>query len=139
MEKDILLPCFALAGLTAAVWARGVHERVSEIRERRIRPQDLATSGERARRLARTRSMDNFNNLLELPTLFYALCIMLALTGEASPGFVAAAWIFVALRGAHSVVQATYNRVTHRFAAWVAGALWLFGMWAALALRLASA
>jgi hypothetical protein len=139
VERDILFPCVALAGLTAAVWARGVHERVSEIRQRRIRPQDLATSGERARLLARTRSMDNFNNLLELPTLFYVLCIVLALTHEASRGFVIAAWVFVALRVAHSLIQATYNRVTHRFAAWVAGALWLYGMWAALALRLASA
>lgn len=139
VERDILFPCVALAGLTAAVWARGVHERVSEIRQRRIRPQDLATSGERARLLARTRSMDNFNNLLELPTLFYVLCIVLALTHEASRGFVIAAWVFVALRAAHSLIQATYNRVTHRFAAWVAGALWLYGMWAALALRLASA
>lgn len=137
MERDILLPCAALVGLTAIAWARGVHERISEIRERRIRPQDLALSGERARRLDRTAAMDNFNNLLELPTLFHVLCIVLALTREASPGFVLAAWFFVALRAAHSLIQLTSNRVTHRFAAWVAGALWLFGMWAALAWRLA--
>ncbi len=137
MERDILLPCAALVGLTAIVWARGVHERISEIRERRIRPQDLALSGERSRRLARTAAMDNFNNLLELPALFYVLCIVLALTREASPGFVLAAWIFVALRAVHSLIQATHNRVTHRFATWVAGALWLFGMWAGFAWRLA--
>jgi hypothetical protein len=51
-------------------------------------------------------------------------------------GFVAAAWGFVALRVVHSLIHVTYNRVLHRFVAWVLGAAWLFAMWGAFVFEL---
>ena len=58
----------------------------------------------------------NYNHMLEQPTLFYAICFALILLGG---GGVAVnlwlAWGYVALRVAHSVVQATINIVKLRF------------------------
>ena len=57
----------------------------------------------------------NYNHLLEQPTIFYAVALTLAAVGPAHPFNVALAWAYVALRVAHSLVQATFNRVRVRF------------------------
>src|SRR6202035_1109578 len=63
---------------------------------------------------------DNYNNLMEQPTLFYAVALTLALLG-ANAGFNAGlAWLYVALRVAHSLVQATVNIAMLRFAIFMA-------------------
>ena len=49
-------------------------------------------------------------------------------------GVPAAAWLFVALRIAHSAIQCSYNRVMHRFAVFLAGFALLGAMWAGFAL-----
>ncbi len=57
----------------------------------------------------------NYNHLLTEPTLFYAICIVATLTGGTGSINVAIAWIYVGLRVVHSIVQATSNRILHRF------------------------
>ena len=56
----------------------------------------------------------NYAHLMEQPTLFYAVTIIIAVLG-ASAFDVVAAWIYVALRIVHSVWQATVNVVKIRF------------------------
>jgi hypothetical protein len=58
---------------------------------------------------------DNYNNLMEQPTLFYAVALTLALL-DAGAGFNAGlAWAYVVLRIIHSLVQALINKVMIRF------------------------
>lgn len=57
----------------------------------------------------------NYNHLLEQPTLFYAVCLVLALIGWGNGMNAAIAWGYVILRILHSLVQATWNRVAVRF------------------------
>jgi hypothetical protein len=59
---------------------------------------------------------DNYNHLHEAPTLFYAVAIVLAVIGQGGGANATIAWAYVALRIAHSIVQATINRVALRFA-----------------------
>ena len=136
MSDPIWLPCVALVGLTALVWVKLYADRLGEMRARRIDPQELATTRAAAGRLERTAAADNFRNLFEVPVLFYLLCVALALNGGATPGLVGAAWGYVFLRAVHSLIHVTYNRVTHRFLAYVASTLLLFGMWAVFVARL---
>lgn len=138
MSHDILMPCAAMVAVNALVWMRAVYERVAECCARGIAPQSLASSREAARILKNTQSLDNYSNLFELPVLFYVLCLALAATGLDTPGHVAAAWVFVALRAAHSLIHVTYNRVLQRFVAWMLGAAWLFGMWVCFVFELAT-
>jgi hypothetical protein len=58
---------------------------------------------------------DNYNHLLEQPTLFYALAISLALLGVQSQIVLLLAWAYVFLRIGHSVVQALINTIEVRF------------------------
>lgn len=57
----------------------------------------------------------NYNHLLAEPTVFYAVCILLAIIGHGDGANLIVAWAYVALRIAHSLVQATVNRVAIRF------------------------
>ncbi len=56
----------------------------------------------------------NYAHLMEQPTLFYAVSLIIALLG-ATAGDVLAAWIYVGLRIVHSIWQATVNVVAVRF------------------------
>jgi hypothetical protein len=138
MIDPIWMPCAAMVGLTALVWVMLYWDRIGEMREKRIDAQELATARAAAGRLERAGAADNFRNLFEVPVLFYVLCIALALTGSSGPGFVAAAWSYVALRSLHSLIQVTYNRVMHRFLVYAASTLLLFAMWIAFLARISA-
>lgn len=56
----------------------------------------------------------NYAHLLEQPTLFYAVVVMLAILGPHEHD-VLFAWSYVALRVIHSLWQATVNKVNVRF------------------------
>jgi hypothetical protein len=71
---------------------------------------------------------DNYNNLLEQPTIFYAVVLTLALLDAGSGLNAGLAWAYVALRIAHSLVQALVNEVMIRFAFFAAASLVLLVM-----------
>ena len=56
----------------------------------------------------------NYSHLVEQPTLFYAVCLIIALLGP-DPTSVLVAWIYVAIRIVHSLWQALVNVVSIRF------------------------
>jgi hypothetical protein len=77
----------------------------------------------------------NYNHLMEQPTLFYAVCGVIALTGTGDGVNAWIAWAYVAIRVAHSIWQATVNKVSVRFLLFLGSSLAL----AALALHAAIA
>ena len=137
MTDPIWMPCAAMVGLTALVWLKLYADRLGEMRAKHIDPQALSTVRAAAGQLERTQAADNFRNLFEVPVLFYVLCVALVLNGGSTPGFVVAAWGYVGLRALHSLIHVTYNRVVHRFLAYAASTLLLFGLWIAFFARIA--
>ena len=77
----ILWPMCAQAGLVALVWVRLYAVRLTEIRTRRIDPQQLARADEAVKLLANNSAADNLRNLFEIPVLFFAICLALYVTG----------------------------------------------------------
>jgi hypothetical protein len=71
---------------------------------------------------------DNYNNLLEQPTIFYAVALTLALLNEGAGLNAGLAWAYVGLRIVHSLVQALINKVMMRFALFAAASLLLLIM-----------
>lgn len=70
----------------------------------------------------------NYMHLVEQPTLFYAIAMVLAV-GHAGGGYSEIlAWAYVALRVVHSVVQTTVNIVAYRFLLWMLASLALVGL-----------
>jgi len=66
----------------------------------------------------------NYTHLMEQPTIFYPTVVILAMMGP-NAGDVAIAWGYVALRIVHSIWQATVNKVSIRFALFIASTICL--------------
>jgi hypothetical protein len=125
-----------MVALTVAVWLRMYFARIGEMKRERIHPQSVATSAQMAARIHDTRAADNFRNLFELPVLFYLALVVAALTAQATTMVLVLAWLFVALRVLHSAIHCTYNKVMHRFKAYLAGGIVLWALWGVLAFGL---
>lgn len=135
----ILIPMFALAGWTACVLLLVPITRVLAVRAGRAKPRDFKY-GESAD-VPGSVSLPNRNymNLLELPVLFYVVCLLIYVTGGTSAGTVGLAWAYVALRVVHSLIHLTYNHVLHRLAAFASSFLVLIGLWVLAALHVVNA
>ena len=129
MNNVLYLPMLVLVTLTVVVWAMAVYRRVREIRIRRIPLQSLAQARQVAVAFEDVQAMDNFNNLLQVPVLFYVLCLAVAQSGSGGELFLAGAWAYVLLRVLHSAIQITHNRVPHRFYVWLTSNLILIALW----------
>ena len=124
----------ALVFLTFFVWIYMYVTRLSEIRRKRIDPQDLDTRVHGQALLTESsRQADNLKNLFELPLLFYVAALLSMVLMIQDQFLVELAWGYVALRYVHSFVHCTYNRVMHRFMAYAASCIVLIFIWARLA------
>lgn len=136
VNTAVFWPMLAQVALIACVWVRMYLLRVAEMKSRRIHPQKLALSQPKGDLLEDTRAADNFNNLFEVPVLFFIVCLVMLLTGIESLPLLLLAWGYVLLRSLHSLIQTTYNKVLHRFSVYVASTLVVFALWAGVAIEL---
>ncbi|GAC1404759.1 MAG: MAPEG family protein [Novosphingobium sp.] len=70
----------------------------------------------------------NYNHLHEAPTVFYAVALVLAITGHGDGLNAQIAWGYVGLRVVHSIVQASVNRVIVRFGLFALSSLALIAL-----------
>ena len=70
----------------------------------------------------------NYNHLHEAPTVFYAVAIVLAIIGQGDGLNAWLGWAYFGLRVLHSLIQATVNRVTLRFAVFALSSLVLIAL-----------
>jgi hypothetical protein len=126
----MLAPVIALVIWSAIVWAWMYATRIPAIIKARMRLDPMAPRGEQMAQLpARVRwKADNYNHLMEQPTLFYATAISLAVLADHSPSSLILAWGYVALRVVHTLIQATWNNIQTRFALFFVSSLVLFGL-----------
>ena len=78
----------------------------------------------------------DYMNLLELPVLFYVVCLALYETKRVDNVFELLAWGFVASRILHSLIHLLYNNVLHRLVAFAIGTGFLGVMWVRFGLSL---
>lgn len=70
----------------------------------------------------------NYIHLMEQPTLFYAVALVLAFAGAGDGINATIAWAYVLLRIVHSIVQATSNIIRFRFALFALSSLALIAL-----------
>ena len=70
----------------------------------------------------------NYSHLMEQPTLFYAVIVILALAGDSSTTSLALAWTYCALRIVHSLWQNLVNTIPVRFTLFLLSSLCLLGL-----------
>ena len=117
-RSPILAPVVALVLWSFVMWAWLYATRIPAVTKGKIAYDPRRPAEEfHAQLPASVRwKADNYNNLMEQPTLFYAVTLTLALLGAGDGLNAGLAWLYVGLRIAHSLVQAMINVVMIRFA-----------------------
>jgi len=120
----------ALVLWTFVMWAWLYATRIPAIRKNKIVMDPQRPGGELLAQLpAEVRwKADNYNNLMEQPTLFYAVALTLALLDVDAGLNTGFAWLYVGLRVVHSLVQAIVNIIIIRFAIFMAASFVLLVM-----------
>lgn len=133
---NILYPVFALVLLTFVMVGWMAKERLGALQRGEVK----AEPGVRPIFRNRAGQVSNaYHNLLELPLLFYAV-VAFAMHTNADDGLmIILAWIYVAFRFAQALIHGTYNKIMHRFSAFLASVIVLAAMWVKLFLHVVSA
>jgi hypothetical protein len=127
--ERVFVPMSVLALWTGAVLLLTGVRRVSGVVRGRI-PRDAFRMGESPAVPVDVAVFNrNLMNLLEMPLLFYVVCIALYVTRNVTPGMIALAWAYVALRLVHSAIHLTYNWVLARLFVFAASNFVLVSLW----------
>jgi hypothetical protein len=112
------------------MWTWMYVTRLPAIRRARMKLDPAAPRGEQMSTLpAEVRwKADNYNHLMEQPTIFYAMVFTVVLAGHSDQIHIYLAWAYVALRVVHSLIQNTVNIVAIRFAVFTLSTLALAAM-----------
>lgn len=118
MHSPILQPVIVLVLWSMVMWGWLYATRLPAMVQARTKldpdlPRDIMMSGLPPR--VRWKA-DNYNHLMEQPTLFYATALTLALLGQGDGLNLVLAWAYVGLRVVHSLIQALINVIILRFA-----------------------
>ena len=125
----ILHPVFALAAWTFLVLLLIPFYRVRAGRRREIRSEDFKYGESATVPPYVSIPNRNYMNLLELPILFYVVCLLIYITSSSSPHATQLAWAYVALRIIHSMIHLSYNNVMHRLTAFALSNFALISLW----------
>lgn len=130
MKAEILAPVTVLIAWSLVMWVWMYATRLPAIARARLPLDPVIPPRTLMERLpARVRwKADNYNHLMEQPTIFYAVALVLAVMGAGGGINLALAWAYVALRIIHSLVQALVNNIQVRFAVFSLSTLCLFGL-----------
>ena len=135
-QQLIIYPIFAMVLLTTIVLIVTFLVRVKAVRQRRVHVKYFkAFQGEDIPESMIVTSR-NIQNLFEVPVLFYIAAILIYFDQRVDVIYIILAWSYVALRYIHSLIHLTYNRVTHRLAAYAASSTILLVMWVRLAIQI---
>lgn len=116
MQDSMVAPVMALVGWSLLIWLWMYVQRIPAMQKAGIKPQDARFPGsldklpDTARQAA-----DNYNHLMEQPTIFYAAALAIQVAGHADPMAVHFAWVYVGVRVLHSLLQISVNLVAIRF------------------------
>jgi hypothetical protein len=127
--EAIFGPVSVLALWTGAVLLLTGSKRIWAVRARRLQ-RDAFRLGE-SKEVPEDVAVVNRNlmNLLEMPVLFYVVCLSFYVTRHVNAGVTRLAWVYVGLRLLHSLIHLTTNRVLHRMLAFASSNVVLLTLW----------
>ena len=129
-QAAIFLPVFALAGWTFAILLLIPYKRIKAVALKQLVADDFKLGESKNVPPSVSLPNHNYTNLLELPVLFYVVCLVLFVTHHVDLIAFYLAWLYVALRVVHSVIHLTSNHVLQRLIVFAASTFVLIGMWA---------
>jgi hypothetical protein len=132
--RELVLPMCAMFALTAAVWVLMVLARNGAVllgfaSMKYFHNFTTEQPDERIERPART-----FNNLMQVPVLFYVISLLMIILRCVDASQVFLAWMYVVSRATHAIIYIGFNYVPFRFAVYAVSCITLGVMWVRFAL-----
>ena len=126
---SILTPVLVLVVLSLVVWVWMYATRIPAMQRADIQPQDVKFPADLLKLPDGARQVaDNYNHLMEQPTIFYAVVFYIFLVGHTDQLHIYLAWGYVLLRAVHTLIQCTVNIVNLRFTVFALSTLLLMAM-----------
>ncbi len=116
MQVSMIAPVMALVAWSLVIWLWMYVQRIPAMQKAGVKPQDARFPGsldilpDGARAAA-----DNYNHLMEQPTIFYAAALAIQVAGHADAIGLKLAWAYVIVRVLHSLLQVSVNLGPVRF------------------------
>ncbi|WP_088329403.1 MAPEG family protein [Lacimicrobium sp. SS2-24] len=132
---ELLYPMFVMVMLTLVVGMLTAYNRIRSAYAGELDPRYFKVMANYSVPDHIAKFGRNFDNLFEVPVLFYAAAtsaLALNLTGQ---WLVYLAWLFVGLRIVHSLIHITYNHPLHRFLVFLLSFFTAIAMWINLMLQ----
>jgi len=116
MQSSMVAPVMALVAWSLVIWVWMYVQRIPAMQKAGVKPQEARFPGslDKLPDMAR-QAADNYNHLMEQPTIFYAAALAIQVAGHADAIGVKLAWAYVIVRALHSLLQVTVNLVPVRF------------------------
>lgn len=129
-QSSILVPIVVLVAWTMVIWFWMYLTRIPAIYGMKMELDSHAPRGEQMSTLPSSVrwKADNYNHLMEQPTIFYAIALTLALLGEGNGINAQLAWAYVIIRIVHSLVQTLINKIKIRFVLFILSSFALIGL-----------
>lgn len=137
LHSAIFAPVAVLALWTWLILLLTGFRRVRAVVTRQVKAKDLRMGDAPGGPAELAITNRNLMNLLEMPVLFYVVCLAFYVTGQTSLGVVGLAWAFVGLRLLHSLIHIWTYRMLARLIVFLLSnlvllALWLWFIWRVL-------
>ena len=132
--QHLLMPAFVQFALTVYVLTRMGQGRVRAVRSGQVKRAEIDTKSAYSETVQKF--ANNYVSQFELPVLFYVVLAFALATGLVDFVLIGLAWAFVGARLVHCYVHTGSNRIATRFKIFVAGLVFLVGMWAWFGLQL---
>lgn len=129
---EILQPLAVLAGWTMLMWLWMYATRIPAMNAAKVDAKNMVGGTGKDLDAVLPGKVQwvshNYNHLHEAPTVFYAVALALAMIGQGDGLNATLGWAYAGLRIAHSLVQATVNKVMLRFLLFALSSFALMGL-----------
>jgi hypothetical protein len=130
MESLIMIyAMFVVSILTIMIGLIAVRARIASVSNGQVKARYFKLmQGQEVPEIV-TKTTRCFNNMFEVPVLFYVVCTLYVVLGIESLVGLVFAWLFVILRTVHAYIHITYNLVRHRMYVFGASVLCVLFLW----------
>ncbi|WP_299204564.1 MAPEG family protein [uncultured Amphritea sp.] len=125
----MIYPIFMVSMLTVLIGLIAVRARIQSVRNGQVRAGyfKLMQGEDLPENMIKTGRC--YNNMFEVPCLFYVVCALYVALGIESSTGLLFAWLFVGLRSAQAYVHLTTNKVRYRMYLYGGGVLSVVLLW----------
>lgn len=135
-QNTILYPVISMAFLTLFVGVRMLLLRIKAVRKDGMNPAYfLLNKGAKPPEYL-IKTTQHYENLFELPVLFYVVAVIILSIGIVDYIFLVLAWSYFIIRSIHAYIHTTYNNLRHRRNMFLISTVVLYAMWLKLLIQL---